>query len=150
MYMAMNVGAARKVYKIAYPAMYAVPGTPRSYGPAAKAVDGAAQQSTDLCTPEDAYAYNSIQRAHQNSVENYPIVIGLAIIGWGFPIPAGFSLLSWAIGRVFYFNGYAHHHESRNNIASMLLTYPALFTLWGLALCTAVHLYRNILPYNYA
>ena len=95
-----------------YPTLYAVPGTPRAYGPAAenKPLTGAASASEPLsenCSAEDAYAYNSVQRGHQNSVENYPIIIGLALIGWGFPIPAGFALLSWAIGRIFYFNGYS-------------------------------------------
>lgn len=95
-----------------YPTLYAVPGTPRAYGPAAenKPLTGAASASEPLsenCSAEDAYAYNSVQRGHQNSVENYPIIIGLALIGWGFPIPAGFALLSWALGRIFYFNGYS-------------------------------------------
>ena len=95
-----------------YPTLYAVPGTPRAYGPAAenKPLTGAASASEPLsenCSAEDAYAYNSVQRGHQNSVENYPIIIGLALIGWGFPIPAGFALLSWALGRIFYFTGYS-------------------------------------------
>ena len=152
LYMGISVGAARKKFGIAYPSLYAVPGTPRAYAPAAeaKAADATSQPLSELCTPEDAYKFNCVQRGHQNSVENYPIIVSLAIISWGFPIPAGFALLSWALGRIFYFGGYSSGVESRNQLPAALLTYPALFTLWGLALATAVHLFRGTAPYAYA
>ena len=153
--MAFGVGAARRRYGIKYPTLYAVPGTPRAYGPAAetKPLTGAASASEPLsenCSPEDAYAYNSVQRGHQNSIENYPIIIGLTLVSWGFPIPAGFALLSWSLGRIFYFSGYSKSVEARNQLPAALLTYPALLTLWGLALTTAVHLFMKTAPYNYA
>ncbi len=40
--------------------------------------------------------------------------------------------------------------EARNQLPAALLTYPALLTLWGLALATAVHLFMKTAPYNYA
>ena len=153
-YMAFGVGAARRRFGIAYPSLYAVPGTPRAYGgPAkeAKPVDPLTTPAlSELCTAEDAYKFNSVQRGHQNSLENFPIIIGLTLVSWGFPIPAGFALLSWALGRVFYFNGYSHSVEARNQPIAALLTYPALLTRWGLALTTAVHLFMKTAPYNYA
>ena len=151
--MAFGVGAARKKYGIKYPQLYAVPGTPRAYGPAAetKSLSGASAESlSENCSAEDAYAYNSVQRGHQNSVENYPVIVALSLVGWGFPVPAGFALLSWSLGRIAYFNGYSKSVESRNQLPAALLTYPALLTLWGLALATAVHLFMKTAPYNYA
>jgi glutathione S-transferase len=153
-YMAFGVGAARRKYGIKYPQMYAVPGTPRNYGPnETKALADASsntQPLSELCSAEDAYAYNSVQRGHQNSIENYPLIIGLTLVSWGFPIPSGFALLSWSLGRIFYFEGYKANVEKRNQLPAALLTYPALLTLWGLALTTAVHLFQKTAPYNYS
>ncbi len=61
-------------------------------------------------------------------------------------IPAGFALLSYAFGRIFYFSGYAEAPEKRINLPSILLTYPALFCLWGLSLATAIQLFRQVQP----
>lgn len=152
-YMAFGVGAARKKYGISYPQLYAVPGTPRNYAPGeTKALSDASntQPLSELCSAEDAYAYNCVQRGHANSLENYPLIIGLTLVSWGFPIPSGFALISWALGRIFYFEGYKVKAENRNQLPAALLTYPALFTLWGLALTTAVHLFQKTPPYNYS
>jgi glutathione S-transferase len=150
--MAFGVGAARRKYGIPYPTLMAVPGTPREYGPPKelKSTDAAAAPLSENITKEEAFAYNSVQRGHQNSIENYPIILALALVSWGFPIPSGFALLSWALGRIFYFNGYSSSPEKRNSLIAALLTYPALLCLWGLSLATAIHLFRGTLPYNYA
>jgi len=153
LYMSLKVGAARKKYGISYPSLYAVPGTPRNYGPPkeAKAVDGtSAPPLSELCTAEDAYKYNSVQRGHQNSIESFPLILALSLVSWGFPIVSGFALLSWSLGRIFYFNGYTEHPDKRINPLAIVLTYPALFALWGLAITTAIHLFRGTPPYNYA
>ena len=153
MYMAFQVGAARRKYGIPYPSLYAVPGTPRAYGPAASApkpVDATSTPMSELCTPEDAYKFNCVQRGHQNSLENLPWLAALGLVSWGFPIPSGSAILSWSLGRFFYFSGYVAGVEQRTNVVGALLTYPAILTLWGLALTTAVHLFRGTAPYNYA
>ena len=146
----MRVGAARKTYGIPYPTLYAVPGTVRHYYPdGLKNAAPDAPKHGDVITNEEAHAFNRIQRGHQNSLENIPVVMGLALVSWGFPIPSGFALISYAMGRVFYFLGYSKTVESRNNLLTVLLTYPALFTLWGLALATCVFLFLGVAPYSY-
>ena len=153
MWMAFQVGAARRKFGIAYPSLYAVPNTPRSYAPPTatpKPVDPTTPALSDLCTAEDAYKFNCVQRGHQNSLENLPWLAALGLVSWGFPIPAGFAILSWSFGRIFYFNGYVAGVEQRTNLVGALLTYPAILTLWGLALTTAVHLFQGTAPYNYA
>ena len=84
------------------------------------------------------------------SIENYPLILALSLVSWGFPIASGFALLSWSLGRIFYFTGYSAAVDKRNSLIAALLTYPALLTLFGLSLCTAVHLFQGALPYTYA
>ena len=154
MWLAFKVGAARKKYGIQYPTLYAVPNTIRVYGPKVPVtVDATKSESAvlgELITNEEAFAYNCVQRGHQNSVENYPIILALSLAAWGFPIPAGFAVLSWTVGRIFYATGYAVTPEKRNNLIAALLTYPALLTLVGLNLATAIFLFQGTLPYSYS
>lgn len=147
-YMMGGVGAARKKFNIPYPTLYAVPGTPREYGPkGATSVDASA--SPDLITNEEAFGFNCVQRGHQNSLENLPLVMLLALVSWGFPIPAGFALISFALGRIFYFRGYSKAPSSRINLPAALLTYPALVTLIVLPVVTAAFYFNKTAPYNY-
>ncbi|XP_064612150.1 LOW QUALITY PROTEIN: glutathione S-transferase 3, mitochondrial-like [Liolophura sinensis] len=79
MWMAYNVGKARKQYEVEYPDMYS---------PTSK-------------------TFNCIQRAHQNTLENQPTFIVLSVIG-GLQYPrltaiVGFSYL---VSRVLYAKGY--------------------------------------------
>jgi hypothetical protein len=154
--MSFQVGAARRAHGIPYPTLYAVPQTLRDYTPAPAAAPAAATPAADkearnpLITPEEAYAFNSVQRGHQNSLENMPLVSALAIVSWGFPIVSGFALISWALGRIFYMNGYKAGPEKRNNVFTILLTYPALLTLWGTTLATAIFFFNGTKPYKYA
>jgi glutathione S-transferase len=153
MWMAFQVGAARKKYGISYPTLYAVPNTLRAYGPKSTPVDATKTSEVvlgELITSEEAFAYNCVQRGHQNSVENYPIILALSLAAWGFPIPTGFAVLSWTFGRIFYASGYAVAPEKRNNLIAALLTYPALLTLVGLNLATAIFLFQGTLPYAYS
>jgi glutathione S-transferase len=150
-YMMSQVGAARKKYKISYPTMYAVPGTLREYGPKGEtSADASSTAAGELISSEEAFAFNCVQRGHQNTLENLPLVMLLALVSWSFPIPAGFSLISFSIGRVFYFNGYSKGPSSRINVPAALLTYPALITLIVLSIITAAFFFNKTQPYNYS
>ncbi|XP_026453333.1 microsomal glutathione S-transferase 3-like [Papaver somniferum] len=84
-WMAFQVGKARKKYKVFYPVMYVA-------------------ESEN----KDAKFFNCVQRGHQNSLEFMPIFFILLVLG-GLQHPiisASFGLV-YAVGRYFYFTGYA-------------------------------------------
>ncbi|KAI3912149.1 hypothetical protein MKW92_037358 [Papaver armeniacum] len=84
-WMAFQVGKARKKYKVFLPVMYV-------------------SESEN----KDAKLFNCVQRGHQNSLEFMPIFFVLLVLG-GLQHPiisASFGIV-YAVGRYFYFTGYA-------------------------------------------
>lgn len=81
----MGVMSARKKYKVEYPLLYA----PESN--------------------KEADKFNSVQRAHQNTlVESYPgVMIQMLVTGLFYPLAAASFGALWAIGRLIYFKGYS-------------------------------------------
>ncbi|GLH04944.1 Microsomal glutathione S-transferase 3 [Gryllus bimaculatus] len=79
MWKAINVGRARKKYNIKYPAMY---------------------------SPDNDH-FNCIQRAHQNTLENYPQFLTLLLLGgleW--PVASAVGGSVYLLGRIAYATGY--------------------------------------------
>jgi glutathione S-transferase len=74
-----QVGMARDEYKVPYPNMYS----------------------------EQNIAFNCVQRAHQNTLENYPQFLFVLLIG-GLEMPYFCTLGGWIwiMGRVYYAKGY--------------------------------------------
>ncbi|KAK8921389.1 hypothetical protein KSP39_PZI020563 [Platanthera zijinensis] len=111
MWMGMQVGKARKKYKVPYPALYAV-------------------ESEN----KDAKLFNCIQRGHQNSIEYMPVFFALLLLG-GIQHPlfaAGFGLF-YGVTRFFYFKGYASGvPENRLKIGGY-----NFLGLFGLIICSA-------------
>ncbi|KAH6916928.1 hypothetical protein BKA70DRAFT_1381995 [Coprinopsis sp. MPI-PUGE-AT-0042] len=55
----------------------------------------------------DALIFNCAQRAHQNTLENIPMVYVTTIItGLKYPIPAAAACAAWVVSRIFYTRGY--------------------------------------------
>ena len=129
--MVMQVGAARKKYGIPYPTLYAVPGTPREYGPpkaeatAAGAPLAGAERKDANITAEEAYKFNCVQRAHQNSLENIPMIGLLALVSWGF---RAFRLQSK--GASPRHPSYTHPSLTRSPNSHPRGLCPALLRLW--------------------
>jgi glutathione S-transferase len=134
---------ARKKYGIPYPTMYAIPGALRYY-------DNAMKPEEDLgflphITNEEAYAFNLIQRGHQNTVENAPFFLAILLCAWSFPLYAGIAGFMYIIGRAIYMYGYAQDPQSR--MYGALFIYPGLLTLFGLSIWTMTNLWKGVGPY---
>ena len=85
LYMAIQVGSARRKYNVPYPTMYAL--------------DSENKQ---------AKLFNCVQRGHQNSLEFMPTFFGLLLIGGlQFPIAAAILGAIYNVARLLYFRGYA-------------------------------------------
>ena len=150
------VGAARKRFGIPYPTLYAVPGTPRNYAPAkdkgnspASALTGAGavagSGAGDLISNEEAYAFNCVQRGHQNTVENAPFVLALLLVNWlTFPSYAAGCGAIWVAGRVLYMLGYSRGAETRMWGA---IGYVGLLGLLGLSIASGVYLFQGKAAY---
>ncbi|XP_068121524.1 glutathione S-transferase 3, mitochondrial-like isoform X2 [Hyperolius riggenbachi] len=79
MYLAINVGKARKKYGLKYPAMYS----------------------------DKENVFNCIQRAHQNTLELYPAwLIFQLIAGLAFPLSSSVLGAIWVTSRFSYAHGY--------------------------------------------
>ena len=58
--------------------------------------------------------FDCVQRAHQNTLENLPIVVFSALLsGLKYPLYAGAFLTIWNIGRVIYARGFVYRHHLR-------------------------------------
>lgn len=110
MWMAVQVGKARKRYDVPYPKLYAI-------------------ESEN----KDANIFNCIQRGHQNSMEVMPMFFLFLILG-GLQHPIASAILGvlYSVARYFYFTGYA------TGVPQNRLTYGEfnIFALFGLVFCT--------------
>ena len=134
---------ARKKYGIPYPTMYAVPGTLRYYDNAMKPTNDEGFYQT--ITNEEAYAFNLIQRGHQNTIENAPFFLAILLVAWPFPLYAGIAGFGYILGRILYMYGYTQDPNSR--MYGAIFIYPSLLTLFGLAIATMMHVYKGVAPY---
>lgn len=135
---------ARKKYGIPYPTMYAVPGTPRYYNDDMKPTE-AADVKSDLITAEDAYAFNLVQRGHQNTIENAPFFLAILIAAWSFPLIAGIAGLFYLVGRAVYMYGYSQ--EPKMRLYGAIFIYPSLLTLFVLAGFNMAYIAQGVEPF---
>jgi glutathione S-transferase len=91
----------------------------------------------DLIQYDEAFAFNSVQRGHQNMIENAPFFLALLLVAWSFPLLAGIAGLLYVIGRAVYMAGYMQDPGSR--VYGAVFIYPALLGLMGLAGTSMVH-----------
>ncbi|KAK1287345.1 hypothetical protein QJS10_CPB19g01458 [Acorus calamus] len=111
MWMALQVGKARKKYKVPYPTMYAV-------------------ESEN----KEAKLFNCIQRGHQNSLESMPVFFVMVLVG-GIQHPLISAALGvvYIVARFFYFRGYSTGvPDNRLKIGGL-----NFLALMGLVLCAA-------------
>ncbi|KDQ63337.1 hypothetical protein JAAARDRAFT_29357 [Jaapia argillacea MUCL 33604] len=83
-----RVVRARRAAKIEYPQLYA--------------------EKSECETNEHAKKFNCVQRAHQNTLENMPMVlVNTLIMGLKFPVAAASICGLWTLTRVMYTLGYS-------------------------------------------
>ncbi|XP_054262771.1 microsomal glutathione S-transferase 3-like isoform X2 [Macrosteles quadrilineatus] len=99
----IKVGQARKKFSIPYPTMY---------------------------SPTNDH-FNCYQRAHQNTLENYPQFLMLLFVGGiQHPVLASAAGAVWCLGRIAYAKGY-YTGDPKNRMKGSF-GYFGLFTLLGL------------------
>jgi uncharacterized membrane protein YecN with MAPEG domain len=133
---------ARNKYGIPYPTMYAVPGRTRYYNESMKPTDGSDKKFEERITNEEAFHFNSIQRGHQNTVENAPFFLALLVVAAStYPMIAGVCGLLYIIGRALYMYGYSQDPKLR--MYGAVFIYPPLLTLFVLTGMRIVEIYQS-------
>jgi glutathione S-transferase len=136
-WMALSVGMARKRFGIEYPNLYAIPGiSKRARNPEYKTL-------LEAIPDEDCNAFNCYQRAHQNTLENYPEFLVLLLVGGlQYPLIASVSGLFWNVGKILYAVGYQTGGPKGRFIG--MVSYLGLFPLLGLNVLTAWNFIKGI------
>jgi len=111
LWLGVQVGKARKKYKVEYPTMY--------------------HPTNDV--------FNCYQRAHQNTLEVYPYFLPLLFLaGIEMPIVSSLAGATWIAGRVVYALGY--YTGDPKNRQRGAFGYIGLLTLLGLTVKVALRL----------
>jgi uncharacterized membrane protein YecN with MAPEG domain len=133
---------ARTKYGIPYPTMYAVPGRTRYYDESMRPTDGSDKKLEERITNEEAFRFNSIQRGHQNTVENAPFFLALLVVAADtYPMIAGIAGLLYIIGRALYMYGYSQDPKLR--FYGAFFIYPPLLTLFVLTGMRISEIYQS-------
>jgi len=112
-YLGFKVGRARKTFDVKYPAMYS----------------------------EKSIEFNCIQRAHQNTLEGYPVFIMLLIFGGiQHPCVSALAGVVYLAGRVVYAQGYSTGDPAKRTRGAF--GYLGFFTLLACTISYAVHTLR--------
>ncbi|GAB5589338.1 hypothetical protein Unana1_04238 [Umbelopsis nana] len=87
-YLSLKVGGARKAAQVPYPYLYA--------------------EKAEAEKDPKKNIFNCTQRAHQNTLENYPIFLTLLFTGGlGFPVVTAGAGVVWLAGKFLYAQGYS-------------------------------------------
>ncbi|KAJ7750074.1 membrane-associated proteins in eicosanoid and glutathione metabolism [Mycena maculata] len=88
-----------------------------------------------------AIVFNCVQRAHQNTLENLPMLYSMTLItSLKYPIFAASLLGTWSLARVGYTVGYSTGDPMKRGNALSVLHYPIIFILLGSSTYTVVQL----------
>ncbi|KAI9475900.1 MAG: hypothetical protein EXX96DRAFT_575078 [Benjaminiella poitrasii] len=118
----VKVGGARRAAKVPYPYVYA--------------------EKNEAEKDPKKNIFNCTQRAHQNTLELFPIYSTLLLVGGlKYPMLSSGAGAFFILGRIIYANGYATGDPAKRNrgIFAML----GLLALVGTASCTVYNLVMN-------
>jgi glutathione S-transferase len=106
------VAKTRRVAGIKYPQLYA--------------------EKAEAEASKDAYRFNCAQRAHQNTLEYFPIILTTTLVtSLKFPILAAAACGLWSFSRIAYTRGYTTGDPAKRHSIVSRLAYPALIGLLG-------------------
>ncbi|KAJ7114604.1 hypothetical protein C8R43DRAFT_1039386 [Mycena crocata] len=98
----------------------------------------------EIAASPAAMKFNCAQRAHQNTLENLPLMYMMtAVLSVKYPIVAASGLGLWVASRIAFTIGYITNPDKRNNFIAELLFIPGLLTLLGGSLFTTYELYSQ-------
>ncbi|KAH8100004.1 membrane-associated proteins in eicosanoid and glutathione metabolism [Cristinia sonorae] len=120
LFQATKVSGARKAAKIDYPQLYA--------------------EKSEAAASEAALKFNCAQRAHQNTLENLPMVLGSTVVAaTRCPTFAASTLGVWVIARALYTIGYCTGDpKKRNYLGAAVIGSLSALTLLATATYAAV------------
>ena len=96
-----------------------------------------------LYAASNSTPFNCIQRAHQNSLENFPAIMLLLVLGAAVnPRRAALAAIGWGFSRVVYFLGYSGGNPE-GRLPGVALSYVSLLTLMHLVAASGSHLLRG-------
>ncbi|KAJ7135481.1 hypothetical protein C8R43DRAFT_1021235 [Mycena crocata] len=102
----------RGLSRIAYPRVYA--------------------DKAEMDANPNAVVFNCAQRAHQNTLENLPMLYSMTLItALKYPTLAASALGLWSLARVSYTLGYTTGNPKKRTNVLSALHYPILLTLLG-------------------
>ncbi|KAF8807782.1 membrane-associated proteins in eicosanoid and glutathione metabolism [Phlegmacium glaucopus] len=105
----MVVGRYRKRAGIKYPQMYA--------------------EKAEAEASKDALLFNCAQRAHQNTLENIPLVfVVTTITGLQFPVYAASACALWTLSRISYTRGYVTGDPNKRGTVMYLVGSISMLT----------------------
>lgn len=96
-------------------------------------------EKSEAETDPEKKIFNCYQRAHQNTLENYPaFLIYLGISGIRYPTVSAVGGLVWLVGRYFYALGYYTGTPSKRNQGAF--AYLGLLVMLGCSVMTIYEL----------
>ncbi|KAL1951136.1 hypothetical protein VTO73DRAFT_285 [Trametes versicolor] len=126
LWQSIRVGGARKRAGIQYPQVYA--------------------EKAEVAEKKEAHVFNCTQRAHQNTLEAMPIVVGSTLIaGLTYPVAAAALCGTWVFSRIIYSIGYSTGDPKKRNLAgAAVIGSLSAVSLIGTATATVVSLIRSL------
>ncbi|KAI0756331.1 membrane-associated proteins in eicosanoid and glutathione metabolism [Daedaleopsis nitida] len=121
-----KVGTARRKAKIEYPQVYA--------------------EKAEAAASQEAAIFNCTQRAHQNTLEVLPIIVGGTLIaGLTYPVAAASLCGAWVTARILYTIGYSTGNPKKRNLfGSAVIGTFSVAGLVGTATASAIALVRKL------
>ncbi|TFK36911.1 hypothetical protein BDQ12DRAFT_686077 [Crucibulum laeve] len=87
-------------------------------------------EKSEADSKKEAYLFNCAQRAHQNTLENIPIIFITTIIsGLKFPVLSAAACAYWTLARISYTRGYVTGDPKKRGTTLYRLSYIGLLGL---------------------